>query len=39
VLGAALVFAAPYVAQHAAKRGAKPEPARPAGTHDAEDAA
>jgi hypothetical protein len=39
VLGAALVFAAPYVAQHAAKRGAKPEPARPTGTHDAEDAA
>ena len=39
VLGAALVFAAPYVAQHAAKRGVKPEPARPTGTHAAEDAA
>ena len=39
VLGAALVFAAPYVAQHAAKRGARPEPPRPVGTHAAEDAA
>ena len=39
VIGAALVFAAPYVTQHAAKRGAKPEPPRPTGTHDAEDAA
>ena len=40
VLGAALVFAAPYVAQHAAKRGAaKPEPLRQVGTHAAEDAA